>query len=41
MQPADDLIKVEEHCVRAGVGGVAIVVIADIGRARAVLVIDE
>lgn len=31
IQPTDDLIEVEEHRVGAGVGGVAIVVVADIG----------
>jgi hypothetical protein len=31
IQPPNDLIEVEEHRVGAGVGGVAVVVVADIG----------
>ena len=31
IQPADDLIEVEEHCIGAGLGGVAVVVVSDVG----------
>ena len=31
IQPADDLIEVKQHRVGAGVGGVAVVVVADVG----------